>query len=653
MTASNAYPTSRESIQPLFAAAQSRRNLAEAKAPELFVLLHGMLFTHIQLDDFHPTLARFLERLQLDGAQERDWIMMAVVNIGALFEYGKSDALIRPSPSDAGSSGTTSAKKRELVAKMGDLAVSGTPAVSSPTAMEVDSTTPTVLVAKEQDEDMQTEVPYALQLTIQLAMEMFSFCLRHPTRRASAFAKPTLNPYITLMFTFLSMNLKQSTTLSLLEKYIPWEDLTAFLSSAPRGLMDAEAATGHRLTSGCTPLPEDWCLRGMEWLGRRVYERGFWKPQPGHTCEGDVLENNELNSVDADSDGVIEDVNVTSGDAWIERGRWVRIARAALILAGFTGVEYARESGEWGIGPRLAEKVEGWREAERCEREEEERRRVRNWEELEVEVIGEEDSMEIDEEYLDGLDDQTRALLEQRRRLQEMQARSSARKRSSTQRSKTARRALSVLPGYSVLVVDTNVFLRALSMVTTLVESEQWTVVIPLAVITELDGLAADHPTAAAATKYIAEHMRSSHGLKVQTSRGNYLSTLNVRSEKVSFSNAPGSWERTMDDLILNAALWQHGHWVDRSALLRGVGPRNTPPPEGAYAKVVLVSFDRNCESCCTSFPLASILIPFIFIFSAPQSSCQAIGSSGRERTRPDPFYCYIRRESEDERWSC
>ena len=601
MTASNAYPTSRESIQPLFAAAQSRRNLAEAKAPELFVLLHGMLFTHIQLDDFHPTLARFLERLQLDGAQERDWIMMAVVNVGALLEYGKSDALLRPSPSDAGSSISTAAKKRELVAKMGDLAVSDTPAVSSPTAMEVDSTTPTVQVAKEQDEDMQTEVPYALQLTIQLAMEIFSFCLRHPTRRASAFAKPTLNPYITIMFTFLSMALKHSTAFSLLEKYIPWEDLTAFLSSAPRGLMDAEAANGHRLTSGCTPLPEDWCLRGMEWLGRRVYERGFWKPQPGLTCEGDVLENNELNCVDADSDGVIEDVDDPSGDAWIERGRWVRIARAALTLASFTGVEYARESGEWGIGARLAEKVERWRETERREREEEERRRVRNWEELEVEVLGEEDGMEIDEEYLDGLDDQTRALLEQRRRLQEMQARSSSsRKRSSTQRSKTVRRTLSVLPGYSILVVDTNVFLRALSMVTTLVESERWTVVIPLAVITELDGLAVDHPTAAVATKYIAEHMRSP-GLKVQTSRGNYLSTLNVRSEKVSFSNASGSWERTMDDLILNAALWQDGHWVDRSLLLRGVGPRNSPPPEGTYAKVVLVSFDRNCESCCVS----------------------------------------------------
>jgi protein SMG6 len=34
--------------------------------PELFVLLHIMLFTNIQLDDFPPTLAHLLERLSIE-----------------------------------------------------------------------------------------------------------------------------------------------------------------------------------------------------------------------------------------------------------------------------------------------------------------------------------------------------------------------------------------------------------------------------------------------------------------------------------------------------------------------------------------------------------------------------------------------------------
>lgn len=49
-----------------------------------------------------------------------------------------------------------------------------------------------------------------------------------------------------------------------------------------------------------------------------------------------------------------------------------------------------------------------------------------------------------------------------------------------------------------------------------------------------------------------------------------------------------------MDDLILKAALWQESHWVDRSALLKGVRERREVV--GEHVKVVLVSFDRNCE---------------------------------------------------------
>ncbi|KAG2028897.1 hypothetical protein BDR03DRAFT_1057708, partial [Suillus americanus] len=90
MTTLHMFSGSQESILPIWSStAQSRQLQADACAPELFVLLHGMLFTNIQLDDFPPTLARFLERIEIEGAEEREWIMMAVVNIGAVFEYGR------------------------------------------------------------------------------------------------------------------------------------------------------------------------------------------------------------------------------------------------------------------------------------------------------------------------------------------------------------------------------------------------------------------------------------------------------------------------------------------------------------------------------------------------------------------------------------
>ena len=54
-----------------------------------------MLFTNIQLDSFNTTMARFIERLAIEGAEERAWLMMAVVNIGAILEYERAGGMVR------------------------------------------------------------------------------------------------------------------------------------------------------------------------------------------------------------------------------------------------------------------------------------------------------------------------------------------------------------------------------------------------------------------------------------------------------------------------------------------------------------------------------------------------------------------------------
>lgn len=62
------FSTARESILGLWSAqAQARRQAADARISELFVLLHGMLFTNIQRDDFEGVLARFQEKLVIEG----------------------------------------------------------------------------------------------------------------------------------------------------------------------------------------------------------------------------------------------------------------------------------------------------------------------------------------------------------------------------------------------------------------------------------------------------------------------------------------------------------------------------------------------------------------------------------------------------------
>lgn len=134
-------------------------------------------------------------------------------------------------------------------------------------------------------------------------------------------------------------------------------------------------------------------------------------------------------------------------------------------------------------------------------------------------------------------------------------------------------------------------------MVSSLIESLQWTVVIPLPVIMELDGLSSNASqlgeAAQTAMAYISSHIRShALSLKVQTSKGNYLTTLSVRTEEVDFDANSGA-EKSMDDLILKAAIWQDDHWVDRSSMLKA--PPASSELQGAI-KVVLLSLDRNRE---------------------------------------------------------
>ena len=107
------------------------------------------------------------------------------------------------------------------------------------------------------------------------------------------------------------------------------------------------------------------------------------------------------------------------------------------------------------------------------------------------------------------------------------------------------------MSGYTVLVLDTNILLSSLSMVSSLVESLCWTVVVPLPAIMELDGLASNGnalgEAAKAAIEFVASHVRShSDALKVQTSRGNYLSSLSVcvwnRSTLMILTRRNGVW---------------------------------------------------------------------------------------------------------------
>ena len=394
MTTLHPFSTSRESVLPVWSStAQSRRSQPDATVSESFVLLHGMLFTNIELDDFAPTLSRFLERLEIEGAEERQWIMMAVINISAIMEYGRPGGVLRRA--GAGTRDTSSTTPFRVVAKRnippqpeGDLEEKRMDVDDDATKLEqLQAQTSPIL----SDSTLSLELTQAFKYAMQLAFSMLSFVLRNPTRKASPFAESTLNPYLTVLLTFLATVSKHAETLAILERFIPWEDLATFFTSIPKNIFISQGLhvatpTGTErwamLTSGCAPpLSEDWSMRGMEWVGRKVFERGYWRSGEDRRVEIEVLDTEEGNQL---TDGIIQDEDVDERGNELKNEtarRWTRIARTAVNLAGlvdgFTWVEGARK---WKVDGLLEAKVRRWREEDRHEREQDDiRRRGRRW----------------------------------------------------------------------------------------------------------------------------------------------------------------------------------------------------------------------------------------------------------------------------------
>ena len=415
--------TSRESILSIWShAAQVRRSVPDAKASDLFILLHGMLFTNIQLDDFQPTLARFIERLEIEGAEEREWIMMGIINIASIMEYGRHGGVLRKvgcvGSKEVGRQAASAIAMRVQAKKVGAGILESRTALGgvdeekmdvddkhtlsplshhlsrvmdcvmkSPTLPEAEPQTGgTARVREDSNCDGIRDHPPAFKFALQLVFQMLSSVLRHPTRKPFQYAQSTLNPYLIIILTFLATVLKHHPTLETLERSIPWADLASFFTVVPRKIMISQGlmvSPKHNsaqhierwimLTSGCAPpLPEDWCLRGMEWIGRKVFERGFWKSGEDKKAELEVLEMTEGKAL---TDGTIEDddgddapKSSLSGSGSELVSRWVRIIRCGVNIAGAVdGFNWVDGSREWNVEGKLAEKVTQWKEEDQAE----------------------------------------------------------------------------------------------------------------------------------------------------------------------------------------------------------------------------------------------------------------------------------------------
>ena len=113
----------------------------------------------------------------------------------------------------------------------------------------------------------------------------------------------------------------------------------------------------------------------------------------------------------------------------------------------------------------------------------------------------------------------------------------------------SSQKPLAILKGFTMLVLDTNCYIHDLEKTRELIESKEWNVVIPLAIVAELDGLRLSAECGQQAKKAIEFIEAKIHSVHIMNQSGEFIKTLQYRAEKWSNSLLSG------DDAILQACM--------------------------------------------------------------------------------------------------
>ena len=203
ITTLHPFLTSRESIFPVWFTSNQQACLSNPATctTNLFVL-HGMVFTNIQLNDFAGMLAHFLERLEIEGddIEEHKWIMMRIMNLGAVLEYGRASGIIHLS-------GGLGMRESSSLGGVGLRVVVKNPTTiikDKDTKMDIGSndnsklfgriqTSPATSEADKASGSYANKYPASFKLAALITFTILSYILKNPTRRPTPFSKSTLN----------------------------------------------------------------------------------------------------------------------------------------------------------------------------------------------------------------------------------------------------------------------------------------------------------------------------------------------------------------------------------------------------------------------------------------------------------------------------
>lgn len=649
LTTSHAFGSAKETLLCfLFDGEQQARRIApDAGALDLFVHLHGIIFTKVQLDDFAAVLARF--EVALKSELDRDdseigsatLMMLATANIAALMQYGAEEALLgtHQPPLSQSSNASVEESTTATVATVKEPDTVDEDADLPPSSAPADGTD----IEQASSAEDEKAIPVALQCAMRLTATVLDLLAI-----TSAAPSPYITMVLTLLFRYAKMGSSARNTglprqIAMVERYLPWDAFVRLAAARP----DLVKTDSPQKLSTSPPLPEDWCLRGLSWTGRKVFEKDFWKSPSRSSASGwdspsAVDERADGDAFVFESEVAVLDMDETGRgqvSQALKQLRWERIGVALSALAEVVPGLDLEESTGIVIAEPLISKMTQWKYEDEHDQVEQQIKRLNV-----NSFLGREDSAIAlaDIESVDLSDDlnaenETEELAQLKHRRRELRqqledARSTtvslplrnppvpSAATSGPKPIPDISHASFAVPGYTTLVFDTNILLSPSSaeVFRQLVDSKAWTLVLPLAIVTELEGLRRKRPEPVGerAEEMILwlEHQIKLPGatkwLKVQTSKGNFLTDLSCRSEEIDFKSSAatsGGTEkhqssseekrqvRTLDEIILRCYLHQLSNWMDRRGLMgKSLDNASSRQVTDKTPKALMVTSDRG-----------------------------------------------------------
>ncbi|CAI2167480.1 1867_t:CDS:2 [Funneliformis geosporum] len=566
---------------------KTRNYLDNQSCENIFVRLHGMLFTKIGLESFDENFQIFLDKLFKMSVDIQDtdstnccwmkfYLFLAVINLSSLYNYGNNEK------STIGQAIKLQIKKED---DMEPLDIDPAFAQESRITFIIMNQFMSKYLEFEnfQDEPEVTE-GWLLYCEIILLWMVASG-----------------------IFNSLTDASNNSVWRSVIRKLIfpgTWGILARFITKIihqippliKEKILDSVNCDPEQkfIQIQPPPLTEDWELRGISLL-QSIYQHNLFES----------ASKLNINFVDSDVDDIINIPNVENNfslDQDEKIRRRVRIMELGCILTKkVNGFDFDIKEDLFTASSELN----------------------KNMESEDDDILHQTSELSIDEDENDILrttestfeeysEDDDEGIMELKSRRQELEtllavsrndvhnyksAKFSSKKYRKVKRTFSEKKESSVLcrvaPGYTKIVVDTNYLIGDLEMVKKLIKSEKWIIVVPLVVITELDGLKLNpSPLGHAASEaliYLNEIIYKSKKIKIQTSKGNYLPSINF-SEEFDFGDGEDK-KKNLDDLILGICLWHAKHHENHGTRDKSNEERNK---DHKNEVVVLLTNDRN-----------------------------------------------------------